>query len=79
VMDDSLHTLMVDSVVPDSPASAAGVAPRDTIAAIDGRPANPLELRELRKRLRREGERVSFTVRRGGELKTIVIVTRRLV
>jgi hypothetical protein len=79
VMDDSLHTLIVDSVVPDSPASAAGLAPRDTISAIDGRPASPLELRDLRKRLRREGERVSFSVRRGGETKTVVIVTRRLV
>ena len=79
VMDDSLHTLIVDSVVPDSPASAAGLAPRDTIAAIDGRIANSLELRELRKRLRREGERVTFTIRRGGEPKTVVIVTRRLV
>ena len=79
VMDDSLHTLIVDSVVPDSPASAAGLAPRDTIAAIDGRVANSLELRELRKRLRREGERVTFTIRRGGEPKTVVIVTRRLV
>jgi S1-C subfamily serine protease len=78
-MDDSLHTLIVDSVVPDSPASAAGLAPRDTIAAIDGRVANSLELRELRKRLRREGERVTFTIRRGGEPKTVVIVTRRLV
>jgi hypothetical protein len=79
VMDDSLRTLIVNAVVPDSPAGDAGIAPRDTITAIDGRPATSDEYRELRKRLRREGERVSFTIRRGGETKTVVIVTRRLI
>jgi predicted aspartyl protease len=79
VMDDSLRTLIVDNVVPESPASAAGLVPRDTITAIDGRPATALEYRELRKRLKRVGERVSFTTRHGGETKTVVIVTRRLV
>ena len=79
VMDDNLQTLIVDSVVPDSPASASGIVVRDTITAIDGRPATPLELRELRKRFKRDGERVSLTIRHGGETKTVVIVTRRLV
>lgn len=79
VMDDSLRTLIVDTVVPDSPAAAAGIVSRDTITAIDGRPSTSTELRELRKRLKREGERVSFTIRHGGEAKTVVIVTRRLV
>jgi hypothetical protein len=79
VMDDSLRTLIVNAVVPDSPAGDAGIAPRDTITAIDGRAMTTAEYRELRKRLRREGERVSFTIRRGGETKTVVIVTRRLV
>jgi len=79
VLDDSLHTLIVDSVVPDSPAAAAGLSPRDTITAIDGRASTPAELRELRKRLKHEGEHVSLTIRHGGEPKTVVIVTRRLV
>ena len=79
IMDDSLHTLIVDTVVPDSPAAAAGVASRDTITAIDGRASTPAELRELRKRLKREGEHVPLTIRHGGEAKTVVIVTRRLV
>jgi hypothetical protein len=79
VMDDSLHTLIVDSVVPDSPAGAAGIVPRDTIAAIDGRPATSTELRELRKRLKREGEHVTLTIRHGGQTKTVTLVARRLV
>ena len=79
VMDDSLHTLIIDSVVPDSPAGAAGLVARDTVTAVDGRPATATELQELRKRLKRDGERVSFTIRHGGETKTVVIVTRRLV
>jgi hypothetical protein len=80
VMDDSLHTVIIDSVVLDSPAGAAGLVARDTVTAIDGRPATTsAELRELRKRLRRDGERVSLTIRHGGDAKTVVIVTRRLV
>jgi hypothetical protein len=79
VMDDSLRTLIVDSVVPDSPAGAAGVVARDTVTAIDGRPSTAAELRELRKRFKHSGERVSLTIRHGGETKTVVIVTRRLV
>ena len=79
VMDDSLRTLMIDGVVPDSPAGAAGLAARDTITAIDGRPISYLELKELRKRLKRVGERVTLTIRRNGQSKDVVIVTRRLV
>jgi hypothetical protein len=79
VMDDSLHTLIVDTVVPESPASAAGLVPRDTITAIDGKPATASALRELRRRFKRDGERVPLTIRHGGEARTVVIVTRRLV
>jgi S1-C subfamily serine protease len=79
VMDDSVQTLMIDGVVPDSPAGAAGLAAKDTIVAIDGRPATWMALRDLRKRLTREGERVTFTIRRGGQTRDVTIVTRRLV
>ena len=79
VMDDSLTTIIVDNVMPDSPASVAGLQPRDTIVAIDEQPGTAGAMRSLRKRLRREGERVTLTVRRGGDTKTVTLITRRLV
>jgi hypothetical protein len=79
VMDDNLQTLMIDNIVSNSPAAAAGLAPRDTVTAIDGRPATSVELRELKKRFKRAGERVTLTIRRAGQTKDVVVVTRRLV
>jgi S1-C subfamily serine protease len=46
---------------------------------IDGQPANGSAVREFRKRLRRDGERIVLTVRRGGAVRTVTLVLRRLV
>jgi S1-C subfamily serine protease len=51
----------------------------DTLVSIDGRPANGGAIRELRKRFRRDGERIVLVVRRGGETRTVTLVLRRLV
>jgi hypothetical protein len=79
LMNDSLSTAWVDYVVPGSAASDAGLAVGDTLVSIDGNPANGAALREVRKRFRRDGERIVLTVRRGGKTRSVTLVLRRLV
>jgi predicted aspartyl protease len=79
VMNDSLTTAAVDYVMPGSAGEDAGLAVGDTLLSVDGQPATSPVIRELRKRLRHDGERIVLTVRRGGETKTVTLVLRRLV
>jgi hypothetical protein len=79
VLDAGGSALLVEDVADGTPASAAGVAPRDTIVAVDRQPVSPRLLDDLRKRLRKPDQRVALTIRRGGETKEVVVVTRRLV
>lgn len=79
VMNDSLTTAAIDYVMPGSAGSDAGLAVGDTLLSVDGQPATGAVIRELRQRLRRDGERIVLTVRRGGENKTVTLVLRRLV
>ena len=74
VMDDSLKTIIVDRVEPDSPASEAGLMRGDVVVSVDSAPAGQRELGELReRRFRRPGERVVLMVRRGGETRRIAL------
>jgi hypothetical protein len=79
IMNDSLTTASVDYLAPGMAAMAAGLAVGDTLVTIDGQPANATAIRELRKRFRRDGERIVLEVRRGGEVRTVTLVTRRVV
>jgi putative serine protease PepD len=65
--------------MPGSAATDAGLVAGDTLVAVDGQPATGAVIRELRKRFRRDGERILLTVRRGGDTKTVTLVLRRLV
>jgi hypothetical protein len=78
-LDDSLTTIVVETVAPGSPAAEAGIAPGDEIVSADGVAGSQKLLGELRERLKKPGDRVLFVVRRGGEEKRIEIVTRRMV
>ncbi len=79
IMNDSLTTAAVDYLAPGMAATEAGLAVGDTLVTIDGQPANAAAIRELRKRFRRDGERIVLTVRRGGEERTVTLVMRRVV
>ena len=79
LMNDSLTTAWINNVVPGSAATDAGLAVGDTLVRVDGRPATAATIRELRKRFRRDGERIVLTIRRGGTEKTVTLVLRRLV
>jgi C-terminal processing protease CtpA/Prc len=69
----------VEYVVPKSPGGELGIAKGDVVVEIDGKPATVDVLDELRKRLRRDGERVRITVKRGVQPMVFELVTRRLV
>lgn len=79
-MDDSLRTVIVETVAPGTPAAEAGLAAGDTVVSVDGVRADRTVLGELREtKLRRAGERVVMVVRRGGEERRVEFVTRRMV
>ena len=79
LMNDSLTRAAVDYVVPGSAAADAGLVAGDTLVSIDGKPADGPALRALRKRFRRDGERIGLTVRRGGETRTVTLILKRMV
>jgi hypothetical protein len=60
------------------PAAQAGVVLGDVITALDGKPARPEELSDIRTMLRTlpPGTRVALTVRRGGANRSIGIILR---
>lgn len=65
----------VAGVVPNSPASKAGVQVGDTIAAVDGLPTEGLAQNEIPARLRGGvGTSVVLTLRRSGELFDVALV-----
>ena len=80
VMNDSLTTMRVDFVVPGSPAAEAGLLRGDEIVSVDGVSEATRARLVMRERFRRPGEHVRIVIRRrGGETKTVELVTRRLV
>lgn len=71
--------LVVQSVVPGSAAADVGIVAGDTVVAIDNTPATLVQLDAVRPRMLREGQRLTFTVRRKGADVELRVVTRRLV
>jgi hypothetical protein len=69
---------VVAHVSPGGPAEAAGIATGDGIVTLDGRPARAEELSAVRAllRTRPDGSRVTLGVRRGAELRSVVLVLR---
>lgn len=73
---ESPYTLVVSRVLPGSPARRAGLRPGDRIAAVDGTPATPETFARLARTLRSD-QRVSLTVVRDGERRSVEVVTDR--
>ena len=71
----------VVDVTAHAPAEDAGLKAGDEIAAVDGKPAASIPVYEMRKTLRNEpaGTVVTFTVKRGGEQKSIAVTLRDLI
>lgn len=73
---DGPASLVVSRVLPGSPAQRAGLRPGDRIVRVDGSPATPEAFQRFARSLRPD-ERVSLTLVRDGESRTVDVVTAR--
>jgi S1-C subfamily serine protease len=80
-INGTAHGFKVVEVTPHTPGDEAGIKVDDEIVAVDGKPASSIPLYEMRKRLRDEppGTVVTFTMKRGDELKTIAVRLRDVI
>src|SRR5262249_48384385 len=69
--DDSFQRAIVKSGLPDSPATAAGIAAGDELLALDGEPVRALGLEAIRSRLRVAGRHVRLELARAGTTITV--------
>lgn len=78
-VDTAAGGLRIVELMPKGPAEAAGLLEEDLIVAIDGRPALELGIEALRRRLKRPGGEVEFTVRRGQAEQKFRLPIRRII
>jgi len=69
----------IRQVVPNTPASKAGLQADDLITAIDGRPAAEFTEGRIKRLFRQDGREFELTIKRGEETLTIKIKLRRLI
>jgi predicted aspartyl protease len=69
----------VSRVLDGSPALEAGIQAGDVIESVDGTPAGDIGLSSLRERLRLEGQDLKLELRRGDDLVTVAMKTRRMI
>ncbi len=69
----------VSYVIPDSPASEAGLQSGDQIIEIDGLPADQLSSDDAEQRLREEGREVILNILREDEQMQVRLILRRLI
>ena len=77
-MEEKEGRLLVESVVPESPASIAGISKGDELVAFDGQPVKETIDVFYRVGEKREGDAAQITVRRGGEEKTLPLTFFRI-
>jgi hypothetical protein len=71
--------IRVAAILPDSPAAEAGIAPGETVVAVDGARAEPRTLLRTRERFREVGRELALTLRRDGRERVVKLRLRRLV
>ncbi|HKA23645.1 MAG TPA: aspartyl protease family protein [Candidatus Eisenbacteria bacterium] len=71
-------TIVVQSVVPRSPAGEAGILKGDRVIALDGTPAARVGMGRMQERLRHAGDSVTLTVSRGERTWTVPLRLRDL-
>jgi predicted aspartyl protease len=74
-----LSQINVTRVLDGSPALEAGVRAGDEIESVNGKPVAEVGLIALREQLRREGQDVKLTLKRGHERITLGLKTRRMI
>ncbi|MET9295448.1 trypsin-like peptidase domain-containing protein [Streptomyces sp. NPDC003077] len=60
-------------VTPGGPGAKAGIKPHDVITKVDGKPVHSAEELIVKIRSHRPGDRLTLTVRRGGDERTVVL------
>ena len=75
---EHFNQFRIKAVMPDSPASEAGLHPGDEITAIDGQPATKMSLEQVIGKFSKPGDRRRLDLARSGKRLTITVTTRRL-
>lgn len=75
---ERFNQFQIKAVMPDSPASEAGLQPGDEITAIDGEPATRMTLEQVIGKFSKPGSRRRLDVARGDKRQTVTVTTRRL-
>lgn len=75
----AFRVVRVNRVLAQSPAEEAGIKQGDEILSVDGRAAEQFKLVTLREMLRQPGKIFSLKVKRGAEIISLELKTRRLV
>ena len=76
--DETYTRTVVQSVLPGSPAAAAGIRAGDELRAIDGKPVLPRDFEAVRLGFRVPEKKFEVTIVRDGVESTVPLVTRRL-
>jgi hypothetical protein len=78
-LEQADHRVRIMTVAEGSPAAQAGIAPGDTLLAVDGTPVEALPLSDIVRQLEgKPGTRVRLTTRRADAERTYLLVRRRL-
>jgi membrane-associated protease RseP (regulator of RpoE activity) len=75
---EQFNQFQIKAVMPDSPASEAGLQPGDEITAIDGQPAAKISLEQVLGKFSKPGERRRLDLTRSGKPVTLTVAPRRL-
>ena len=76
--DTAFDAVLVNDVLPVSPAADAGIRAGDELRAIDGKRILPRDFDDIRQAFREPGRRFELTIVRDGVEMTIPLVTKRL-
>jgi predicted metalloprotease with PDZ domain len=69
----------ISRVIPDSPASEAGLCAGDLIVQMNGQPASQFSVDDVEQLLKKEGEKLMLYIKRGKELLQLSLILRRLI
>lgn len=75
---DDFSIVLVDDVIPNSPAAEAGVIGEDIITAIDNRPVKEFTLEQIRQMFRQDGREYLLNLKRNGKVVQAKLKLRRL-
>ncbi len=70
---------VVDRIIPNSPASEAGILQDDRIIEANGKPASGIDAEIFNKLCTKEGETVTLKIRRGNTEHTVSLKLRRII